>query len=204
MKIIGVPPKQAGMYIFGGLLLAVGIGLCIYGLVKPGIASIVAGVGLIICGVLIDTAPWVFVIAGIIGLAWLGYLIYHTVATHKTATATAAKAEAQQTTLESVVPAVHDLTQVSPQWAAWLKKRVDHHTATADETTVKSVVNDIKSDLNLVPPPTIAAGMAVANIGTTKTATGGGAAEGEPAVSSAGTPPGSPFVTTPTAGATAP
>lgn len=152
MKIIGVPPKQAGLYLFGGLLVAAGIGLLVYGLRTPGICCVGGGFALITCGVLIDSYPWVFLIAGLIGAALLAYLLISKFLLHR-------EGGAASTTNEVLVRAIADFEATNPTATAALKELIRYHTDRADEDKVKSTVSAIKRRANIGnSPPTAKSG----------------------------------------------
>jgi len=64
------------LFIFGGILVAVGVVLIIFGMVKVGIMCIGAGFALITCGVLINQYPWIFLIVFGVGAIAGIYFIY--------------------------------------------------------------------------------------------------------------------------------
>jgi len=64
------------LILFGGVLVAVGVVLIIFGMVKIGIAAMGAGFSLVACSVLISTYPWVFLIVALIALCVGAYFIY--------------------------------------------------------------------------------------------------------------------------------
>ena len=63
------------LFVFGGILVAVGIALMVFGIIRIGIAAIAMGFGLIACGVM-NTYPWVFLLVILLGLVIGGYFIY--------------------------------------------------------------------------------------------------------------------------------
>lgn len=64
------------LFIFGGIIVAVGVGLIIFGLSKFGIVCLGVGFSLIACGVVINQYPWVFLIVVLLGLVIGGYFLY--------------------------------------------------------------------------------------------------------------------------------
>lgn len=64
------------LFVFGGVIVAVGIGLIFFGLSRIGIAAVASGAALIACGVVINSYPWVILI--IVGLSLIvgGYFLY--------------------------------------------------------------------------------------------------------------------------------
>ena len=65
------------LFIFGSILVAVGVGLFWIGMARIGIASGIMGITLIGCGILINSYPWVVLI--VIGLGLVGgvYFIFN-------------------------------------------------------------------------------------------------------------------------------
>jgi len=65
------------LFVFGGIIVAVGVGLIIFGMARIGVVCIGAGIALIACGVVINQYPWVFLIVVLLGLCAGTYFIYN-------------------------------------------------------------------------------------------------------------------------------
>lgn len=65
------------LFVFGGIIVAVGVGLMIFGMARIGVVCIGAGIALIACGVVINQYPWVFLIVVLLGLVIGAYFIYN-------------------------------------------------------------------------------------------------------------------------------
>jgi hypothetical protein len=65
------------LFIFGGIIVAVGVGLIIFGMGRLGAVAIGSGIALIACGVVINSYPWVFLIVVLLGLVIGGYFLYN-------------------------------------------------------------------------------------------------------------------------------
>lgn len=79
MEIFSEYKKNSGpfqLFIFGGILVAIGIALTYFGLWKIGIGTAIAGFSLIGCGVLINTYPWIILIALLVLLGVGAYFVY--------------------------------------------------------------------------------------------------------------------------------
>ena len=63
--------------VFGGILVAVGIGLVIFGMSKIGIACAGMGGSLIACAIMINNYPWVVLIVMGLALVAGGYFLYN-------------------------------------------------------------------------------------------------------------------------------
>ena len=66
----------AQLFVFGGIMVAVGVALCFFGLWYLGLGVGAGGGALIACGVLINEFPWVILIVIGVGLLAAGYYIY--------------------------------------------------------------------------------------------------------------------------------
>jgi len=65
------------LFVFGGIIVAVGVGLIIFGMARLGVVCIGAGIALIACGVVINQYPWVFLIVVLLGLCIGAYFLYN-------------------------------------------------------------------------------------------------------------------------------
>jgi len=65
------------LFAFGGIMVAVGVGLIIFGMTRIGVVCIGAGFALIACGVVINQYPWVFLIVVLLALCIGVYFIYN-------------------------------------------------------------------------------------------------------------------------------
>lgn len=65
------------LFVFGGIIVAVGVGLIIFGMGRIGVVAIGSGIALIACGVVINSYPWVFLIVVLLGLVIGAYFLYN-------------------------------------------------------------------------------------------------------------------------------
>jgi hypothetical protein len=71
------------LFVFGGILVAVGVALMFFGIWKIGLGCVAAGLSLIGCGVLINSYPWIVLIVLGIGLIIGAYYIFVEYKKHK-------------------------------------------------------------------------------------------------------------------------
>jgi hypothetical protein len=64
------------LFVFGGIMVAVGGVLMFFGMWRLGLAAIIGGVSLIACGIMINQYPWVVLIVVGIGLIAAVYYVY--------------------------------------------------------------------------------------------------------------------------------